>query len=387
MQYPERLSLLPVLLILLISCQEPERKHAVDYHIEWDESSLVCIADEGAYPRLRRLDDGSLLAAYENRRGDVMVRKSMDNGTTWGESVKAFEAFDHEDIDAGASTRVNIANPELIQLPGGDILLAVNLRPRLGGIYPFSIALKRSHDEGKSWADSKILYQAGTIFRDGCWEPSFLLLPDGRVQIYFANESPYRESDEQEISMLTSSDNGNSWSSEPVTVSFRRQRRDGMPVAVHNGKEIYVAIEDNRSGQFKPYIVKSSIHDDWREPVLEDSPNRYAALRHALPDTVYAGAPYLIRTESDLYLLSYQTTQHRTSEWEHSTMEVVVSDQPADFRNPTHPFEVPLSKEAKWGSLTDLGGNTIAALSSTNFNSDKIGVWMIKGEIVQKINR
>lgn len=41
-------------------------------------------------------------------------------------------------------------------------------------------------------------------------------------------------------------------------------------------------------------------------------------------------------------------------------------------------------KEAKWGSLTDLGGNTIAALSSTNFNSDKIGVWMIKGKIVKK---
>ncbi len=384
MQYPERLSLLPALLLLLISCQEPERKHAADYHIEWDESSLVCIADEGAYPRLRRLDDGSLLAAYENRRGDVMVRKSMDNGTTWGESVKAFEAFDHVDIEAGAYTRVNIANPELIQLPDGDILLAVNLRPRLEGIYPFSIALKRSHDEGKSWSDSKILYQAGTIFRDGCWEPSFLLLPDGRVQIYFANESPYRESDEQEITMLTSSDKGSSWSSEPVTVSFRRQRRDGMPVAVHNGKEIYVAIEDNLSVQFKPYIVKSSINDAWREPVLEDSPNRYSALRHALPDTVYAGAPYLIRTESNLYLLSYQTTQHRTSEWEHSTMEVVVSDQPGDFRNSTHPFDVPLSKEAKWGSLTDLGGNTVAALSSTNFNSDKIGVWMIKGKIVGK---
>jgi len=384
MQYSERLSLLPALLLLLISCKEPERQHAVDYHIEWDESSLVCIADEGAYPRLRRLDNGSLMATYENRRGDVMVTKSMDNGTTWGESVKAFEAFDHEDIDAGASTRVNIANPELIQLPGGDLLLAVNLRPRLEGIYPFSIALKRSHDEGKSWSDSKILYQAGTIFRDGCWEPSFLLLPDGTIQIYFANESPYRHSDEQEISMLSSSDNGKTWNGEPITVSFREGYRDGMPVAVHNGTEIYVSIEDNFSGQFKPYIVKSIIRNAWREAVLGESPDRYSALRNPLPDNVYAGAPYLIRTDSNLYLLSYQTTHHRASEWEHSTMEVVVSDQPRDFRNPTYPFDVPLSKEAKWGSLTDLGGNTIAALSSTNFNSDKIGVWMIKGKIVKK---
>jgi len=101
MQYLERLSLLPALLLLLISCKEPERQNAVDYHIEWDESSLVCIADEGAYPRLRRLDDGSLLATYENRRGDVMVRKSIDNGTTWGEPVVAFSAFDFEDINTG----------------------------------------------------------------------------------------------------------------------------------------------------------------------------------------------------------------------------------------------------------------------------------------------
>jgi hypothetical protein len=157
-----------------------------------------------------------------------------------------------------------------------------------------------------------------------------------------------------------------------------------MPVAVHNGKEIFVAIEDNRSVQFKPYIVKSSILDNWREPVLEDSPNRYPALRHPLPDSIYAGAPYLIKTDRDIFVLSYQTTHHRTSEWEHSTMEVVISDKPGDFRNSSRPFDVPLPKEAKWSSLSDMGDNTIAALSSTNFNSDRIGAWMIKGKIVQK---
>jgi hypothetical protein len=31
-----------------------------------------------------------------------------------------------------------------------------------------------------------------------------------------------------------------------------------------------------------------------------------------------------------------------------------------------------------------LGDQTIAAISSTNFNSDQIGVWMIKGKIVRK---
>jgi len=44
-----------------------------------------------------------------------------------------------------------------------------------------------------------------------------------------------------------------------------------------------------------------------------------------------------------------------------------------------------LSKEAKWNSLTDLGNNKIAALSSTNFNSKTIGVWLIKGEIMNNL--
>jgi hypothetical protein len=34
--------------------------------------------------------------------------------------------------------------------------------------------------------------------------------------------------------------------------------------------------------------------------------------------------------------------------------------------------------------MYELGDNTIAALATTNFNSDKIGVWMIKGKIIKK---
>lgn len=384
MQSVKRLSLFLLALYALISCQSQDTQHNDEYFIEWEESSLVCIADEGAYPRLRRLSDHSLLVAYENRRGDVLVKKSTDEGVSWSEAVIAWEAFDYTDSETMAATRVNIANPELIQLPSGELLLASNLRPRNEGVYPFSIALKRSSDNGVTWSDAGILYRAGTIFRDGCWEPSFLLLPDGRLQIYFANESPYRQSDEQEISVISSDDNGKTWDNDPVTVSFRSQRRDGMPVAVHDGNNIFVAIEDNFPEQFKPYIVKGSINDAWREPVLAQSPNRYPALKQPLPDSIYAGAPYLIRTDHNLYVLSYQTTNNRTSYWEHSTMEVVISDRPNNFINPSLPFDVPLPKEAKWSSLSDLGDNTIAALSSTNFNSEKIGAWMIKGKIVKK---
>ncbi|MDD4009973.1 MAG: exo-alpha-sialidase, partial [Fermentimonas sp.] len=166
--------------------------------------------------------------------------------------------------------------------------------------------------------------------------------------------------------------------------SFRQDHRDGMPVGVHDGELVYVVIEDNVSGQFKPWVISSSINNSWEYPILSDSPGRYSALKNNLPDTVYAGAPYIIRTNSGIYLISYHTTENRSSNWELSTMEVVISDKPYDFRNSTQPFDVPLNKEAKWNSLSDLGNNTIAALGSTNFNSEKTGVWMIKGKIVLK---
>lgn len=382
MQYIERLIQIALLLLVMTACiGEQESGNGQDYFIEWDETSLLRIAEEGGYPRLRQLDDGSLLIVYENWQGGVVARRSMDEGVTWSDAVMAFDRFEYVDSLSSNSTFVNIANPEIIQLGNGDILLATNLRPRKQGVYPYSIALQRSVDFGENWSDATVLYQAASFFKDGCWEPSFLLLPDETVHIYFANESPYRDSDEQEISVLISNDNGHSWGTDPMTVSFREGFRDGMPVAIHDGSNLYMAIEDNISGQFKPYIVKSEVDNPWNVPVYADSPDRYSALLNPLPDTVYAGAPYLIRTDSDIYLLSYQTTENRNPNWEQSVMEVQISDTPSRFRNPSRPFNIPLNKEAKWNSLADLGNNTIAALASTDIEGDKIGVWMIKGTI------
>ncbi|AFL85805.1 hypothetical protein Belba_3297 [Belliella baltica DSM 15883] len=373
-------------LIFSISCQSEtsdpfqEEEKEKGLRIIWDQTSLRRISSEGYYPRMRVLKDKSLLLVYENFNGDIKVKRSTD-GIQWEDLGVAFRSFLFNHPENGNSVLVRATNPEIIQLENGDILLATNLRPTADGIYPFSIAIKRSLDNGVNWTNDDIVYKGGNRFDNGCWEPAFLALPNGDIQIYFANETPFPNNNDQEISIITSKDNGHTWTEDFLRASYREGHRDGMPVPVHDGENIYVSIEDNISGQFKPYIIKNSLQDNWQFPVNGNSLNRYNALADQLPNSVYAGAPYLIRTQTGLFILSYQTTENRSNNWELSTMEVVISETPSNFLNPTRPFNVPFSKEAKWNSITDLGNDEVAALSTTNFQSNQVEIWMIKGKI------
>lgn len=359
--------------------------------IAWDNSSMQKLAPMGdrvlrwvGYPRVRRLADGSVMAVYETGSEVEMVR-SYDNGKTWEGPVVLFEQLQVEHND-GTSAVIRAANSELYQLQNGVIIVACNYRPSKNEVAPFSIAVKRSTDNGANWSETQILYEAEPRFTDGCWEPAFLQLPDGELQVYFANEAPYTHSDEQEISMVWSDDNGISWSDSIKTVSFRKDRRDGMPAPLLLNDEIIVAIEDNKVGQFKPYIVRTSLSDNWREPVLADSPKREYALTQKMPDDIYAGAPYLMQVPTGEVLLSYQTTSGRTDNWEMSTLEVAIGDTNGrNFNMLSRPFDVPTDREAKWNSLSLWDQNTVVAAATTSFRSRSCEVWIIQGKIIPEL--
>src|SRR5690606_39059493 len=115
--------------------------------------------------------------------------------------------------------------------------------------------------------------------------------------------------------MLSSHDNGITWTEGAKKVSFRKNRRDGMPVAQLIGDEIVMVIEDNNIDKFKPYTVRTNIKDNWSEPVLANSLNRAYSLDKRVPDTVYMGAPYLLRLPNGETLISYQTNENRSNNW------------------------------------------------------------------------
>lgn len=345
-------------------------------NIKWDSESARFVT-HGTYARIKKVDNHHALV-YE-ARGAVWIRFSHDRCESWSNPV-----------EVARSEGYNYANSELLQLHSGKLLFMWNARPKKGSGLPYKIMYATSQNGGHSWSDGCDLYVAGTTPRSGCWEPIALQLPSGELHIYFANEKPYTESREQEISLLRSLDEGNTWS-RAERVSFRTRCRDGMPVPIYlpHSKEVAMAIEDNGiRGLFKPVIVRTA--NNWQDGYVGgNDPRREEAVsgREAIQDTIYAGAPYLIRLGERHTLLSVQSTEGRKGKSHHfANMQVYVGNKSGrHFRNRTTPLpNLPADGCALWNSLTQIDDKTvIAVMSVRGLERGKNGIWTTKGKITR----
>ncbi|MBW3624172.1 MAG: glycoside hydrolase [Armatimonadetes bacterium] len=339
--------------------------------IEWDETTRVRI-QSGTYGRMIRLRNRTILCSFE-AGGKSWVSPSRDNGRTWGEPVLA-----------KALPRANAANPELLQLKSGRILLFFNQRPHTEKD-PFAIGYSFSDDGGKTWHPGKdLLYRAGQQFKDGCWEPAAVQLPSGEIQLFFANEFPYPNSGDQEITLMRSFDDGASWSA-PETVSYRAGHRDGMPVPLllKGNKGIVLAIEDSGLApgrMLQPAIVFTPRRVNWRQPVVKgDSPRRWGALKPPLPGSVYAGAPYLRQFPSGETVLSCQSTEGGRKK---PQMVVYLGDASAkNFGSRSVPFEIPGDVGGMWNALFIKDARTVTAISETVIDGVH-GLWALDGRLI-----
>jgi hypothetical protein len=242
-----------------------------------------------------------------------------------------------------------------------------------------------STNMGRTWQFlAAPVYQADTLFQNGCWEPAAIQQEDGLVRLFFANENPYRQSDEQEITQMQSSDEGQRWG-QPETYSFRSGHRDGLPapLLLLDRQGMAVAIEDNGltpDGQFKPAICFTSWQNPGTTPIIDgSSTNRWSAVSATWPDRSYAGAPGLRQLPTGETLLSCQSNEKRGQ----PQMVVYVGDAHAqNFTNRSVPFIIATNVSGLWNSMCVVDANTVTALSTTTINGTQ-GLWAVVGHIVR----
>jgi hypothetical protein len=344
--------------------------------IRWLPDTLTLIQKGGGYGRIIRLQDSRLLCAYSHGP-QIRIRTSADNGRTWDPETTVTH-YAHG----------NATNAEAIQLRDSTILVGINGRPN-DKKTPFTIQCARSTDGGVTWSEPVTVHTAGTTFETGCWEPSFLELPDGTVQIYFANEGAFPKSHEQEIAMASSTDGGVTWG-DPKRITFRARHRDGMPVPLllQDGKTIVLAIEDNGLlGSFKPVLCRTEASAPWRNaPISGNSPDRYNPLVTAFAADVYAGAPYICQTSAGHTVLSFQHRDQpvpKGTSWTTLThVAACVGDPNARrFGAPSFPLASVGNPKSLWNSVFAKNGDTVTVVTSATIEGVG-GLWAIDGRIV-----
>lgn len=365
---------LPWSIIMALCCGSLRAFDEATPRIEWDPASLTLIEPNAVYGRILRLSNGSLVCCF-SQEGSVWTKESRDEGRTW----------DEKRLVCPPQTG-RLTNSEMLQLQSGAVLYFFNDRPQ-DDMHPYAIGCCRSDDNGQTWSPPTVLFQGGVEWGNGCWEPAAIQLPTGEILLVFANESPYRTSAEQEISLMRSQDDGTTWSA-PTAVSFRKGHRDGMPVPLllqGDRPAVVVAIEDSGlTGVlpgFRPSIVALDIRQNGDIGLVEgDSALRWPALRQRLPLLSTAGAPYLRQMLDGTTILSFQY-----SDWSRPQplMHVYIGDSSArNFTNRSIPFDVPPNVSCLWNSLFVKSANVITAVSQTTIQG-KAGLWTIDGRIVR----
>ena len=416
-----------LLTILAISCEnKPDiggaQGETGEVRIVWETPQEV-VGKGGGYPRVHRLNDGRLMMTY-SRSFNGYALFSEDEGKTWPESSRKNPMSKLTESNEKGSALLSVAVPDFAQLSENHphhpdrIIFAGNYRPRSSDgkttgkttVHPYTIAVSVSDDKGNTWSETKHIYKSGIWNEDvtiGCWEPFVLELPDGTVQIYFADETPYYRQGSRwhNISVIESKDGGDTWEKVRV-VSQNGACRDGMPVVAIHEDRLLLAVEstDYTGERLHPIVIQNTIDDNWKVTVGKGSPYRFEPFQKSLKSEVdYSGAPYIITTDNYI-VYSYQIADWWTpptgltaseqlskaknnNDSSHSTLEIQVcpkSEVKDGYFNTMRAASRPLpvdqttgKENAIWNSLCDLGNDEILAVSQY-----KNAVYVVKGKIV-----
>lgn len=354
----------------------------IAHRIEWnDPSTARKISQDGTfgeYGRIERVGESdTLLLVYHGGPGNgdwinIYMRRSFDNGETWEDQEILMDLADHRD------SYWRFCTPEILYLQNGWILVAyeANARPDEN---QSSVQILISRDSALTWQDPVIIRTGRT------WEPSMVQLPHGELELFYSSEAKWWPDGPlyQDIQVIRSTDNGESWS-DPQVVAYYPEKRDGMPVPVvlQGNKGVALAIETVNVGD-SPYIVQRDMDAPWilTTSNFEASPHRWLVNDFS----GHGGAPYLIQLPTGETILSAHI--YRGGDWhQNNYQQVLIGDNDArNFEGLTSPWGVlPWDESAVNNSLFLKNDTTIVTISTRMFPDGSGGLYWLEGKIVPK---
>ena len=261
--------------------------------VEWDRTPDHVVSapnDAGAaYPRALQLSNGEILLAYHQGGGvgdygaAITLRKSRDGGATW---------YQTQEVDGPRERGYwGFSNPDVIELGHGRLMLVSAARGKADPRSQDPFTSEGRHrgrrlrfcDNFAPTGGPPGMMVAG---RGRVWEPSIVSLPDGELEMFYANESPTLEVEgsSQCIESIRSEDHGQTWGT-PRVVSEDAGCRNGMPAAltlsnghVVCGQEVVGLatspwIADTVHGKTRNYRLAQDQYDFGAAPFLAAGPD------------------------------------------------------------------------------------------------------------------
>ncbi len=291
------------------------------------------------YPRLKKVaDDFYILFYYKSIH---LYYTTSTDCMTWTEPVVFRNArdFPMPGIDGIYYGR----GPDAVVLPDGTILVAYAVHPSVGyktDMDNHSIRVRRGFvTESKqiAWGNEQTVYVGMN------WEPSFQLLDDGTIRLYFTQTAPYTTKygfddaiRSSGTGMLTSTDNGYTWTpsitkgnTEYYRATTVYQQCIGNKTVTYNGAKISVpyfngqmpeavTLLDGRTllavearhldDEYTISLATSKVDGSWKAlDFEEEGPD--TAVKDLLPQ---GAAPYLARFPSGEVVLTYRHEKRST---------------------------------------------------------------------------
>lgn len=362
--------------------------------IAWDGSSYqemdsapVCNADYAVetnlyYPRAKHLSDGSILLTFENDHygWDIYARKSYDGGKTWTDATLIRHSYP-EKSTVGEDTRVFV-NPDFHQLKSGRILLAWQWRYKKGyNDLPNTnincgVEMCWSDDFGKTWS------RPVEVYRGRNWEPAFLELPSGEIQMFITDSQEIRDKISYACtSILRSYDGGMTWQGKTLATNkdvqaisrtiWNGRGMDGMATAVllDDGKGIVVPFE-TWSGrdvyEQSPNLVRTTMEQNWNPAdsvAIRAGGGPDFPVKKELNKDIKGFGPYSCKLSTgEMVVLTNGRMKNRFGVF------VAVGDRMGDnFSYVTTAFD---NAGAYWGSIDQINPNELLATATVRSSLD-----------------